>query len=72
MEYGYPHERSNKFTDGCKRNLLSDEDPATLLAIDLVLPTNAEREGATKASAPEKATAASTAKIVEQRIMFLC
>ena len=71
MEYGYPHERSNKFTDGCKHNLLSDEDPATL-AIDLVLPTKVEREGATKASAPEKATAASTAKIVEQRIMFLC
>ena len=62
--------RSIKYTDH-KHNLLSDEDPATL-AIDLVPPTNAEREGATKASAPEKATAASKAKIDEQRIMFLC
>ena len=67
--------RSIKYTDGNNNNnnnnLLSDEDPATL-AIDLVPPTNAEREGATKASAPEKATAASKAKIDEQRIMFLC
>ena len=64
--------RSIKYTDGNNNNnLLSDEDPATL-AIDLVPPTNAEREGATNASAPEKATAASKAKIDEQRIMFLC
>ena len=46
--------------------LLSDEDP-----VDFVPPTKAELEGATKASAPEKATAARTAKIVEQRIVFL-
>lgn len=65
--------RSIKYTDSNNNNnnLLSDEDPATL-AIDLVPPTNAERDGATKASAPEKATAASKAKIDEQRIMFLC